>query len=165
MGETVGRRFFRRGPAEILLAAEALLLLTFFRVCLVLVPVYTIIRTITRGPAVEQASGDPVDEENETAGKSDAQLAAEAPSVEIARRVRWAVEAVSRHSPIAFVCFPQTLAGYTMLRRRRVQSTMVYGVARSPVNKLTAHTWLMVGDKVVLGGEGSAQFTPVERWG
>jgi hypothetical protein len=95
---------------------------------------------------------------------SDAERAAEEQTIEIARRVRWAIEAVARHSPIAFVCFPQTLAGYTMLRRRGVQSTMVYGVARSPASRLTAHTWLMVGDKVVLGGEGSAQFTPVERW-
>ncbi len=158
MGGTVRRRFFRRGPVEILLAAEALALLVFFRVCLVVVPVYWIIRTITRGPAVEL----PDDEAPE---QDDAQHAAEALTVETARRVRWAVEAVARHLPIAFVCFPQTLAGYTMLRRRGVSSTMVYGVARSPVNKLTAHTWLMVGDKVVLGGEGSAQFTPVERWG
>jgi hypothetical protein len=148
-----------------LLAAEALLLLTFFRICLVVVPVYRIIRTITRGPVVERASGDTVDDENETAGKNDTERAAESQPDEIALRVRWAVEAVARHSPIAFVCFPQTLAGYTMLRRRGVQSTMVYGVARSPVNKLTAHTWLMVGDRVVLGGEGSAQYTPVERWG
>jgi hypothetical protein len=114
---------------------------------------------------VERASGDTVDDENETAEKNDAQRAAEEHSIEIARRVRWAVEAVARHSPIAFVCFPQTLAGYTMLRRRGVPSTMVYGVARSAAGKLTAHTWLLVGDRVVLGGEGSVQFTPVERWG
>jgi hypothetical protein len=147
-------RIVRRRPAELLLAVEALLLLVFFRVCLVVVPVHRIILTITRGPAVK-------DTDEETAAKNDAERTAE----EIARRVRWAVEAIARHSPIAFVCFPQTLAGYTMLRRRGVASTMVYGVARSPVNKLTAHTWLMMGDRVVLGGEGSAQFTPVERWG
>jgi hypothetical protein len=147
-------RIVRRRPSELLLAAEALLLLVFFRVCLVVVPVHRIILTITRGPAVKDA-------DEETAAKNDAERTAE----EIARRVRWAVEAIARHSPIAFVCFPQTLAGYTMLRRRGVASTMVYGVARSPVNKLTAHTWLMMGDRVVLGGEGSAQFTPVERWG
>ena len=147
-------RIVRRRPSELLLAAEALLLLVFFRVCLVVVPVHRIILTITRGPAVKDA-------DEETAAKNDAERTAE----EIARRVRWAVEAIARHSPIAFVCFPQTLAGYTMLRRRGVPSTMVYGVARSPASKLMAHTWLMVGDRVVLGGEGSAQFTPVERWG
>ena len=148
-----------------LLAAEALALLVFFRVCLVVVPVHRIILTITRGPAGAETGGEAATGESEAGAKSDGERTVEAQTVEIARRVRWAVEAVARHSPIAFVCFPQTLAGYTMLRRRGVPSTMVYGVARSATGKLMAHTWLVVGDRVVLGGEGSAQFTPVERWG
>ena len=159
-------KIVRRRRAELLMAAEALALLVFFRVCLVAVPVHRIILTITRGAepngdAGAGTSGDAGADESEISAKRDAERAAE----EIARRVRWAVEAIARHSPIAFVCFPQTLAGYTMLRRRGVASTMVYGVARATDGKLMAHTWLVVGDRVVLGGEGSAQFTPVERWG
>jgi hypothetical protein len=169
MDGTVRRRFYRRSPAEWLLAVEALLLLAFFRVCLVVVPVHRIILTITRGPAVDR-TGDEADSEaaaRERGAATDEMReknTAESAAAEIARRVRWAVSAVARHSPAAFVCFPQTLAGYTMLRRRGVRSTMVYGVARAADGKLIAHTWLVVGDKVVLGGEGSAQFTPVERW-
>jgi len=48
MGGTVRRRIYRHSPAEWLLAAEALLLLAFFRVCLVVVPVHRIILTIAR---------------------------------------------------------------------------------------------------------------------
>jgi len=151
-------KFVRRSPSELLLAAEALLLLAFFRACLLVFPVYRIIRAITRSPAVEHGNEEAL---TRYGVERDAAMQAD----EVALRVRWAVEAIARHSPIAIVCFPQTLAGYTMLRRRGVQSTVVYGVARSPVNKLTAHTWLMMGSRVVLGGEGSAQFTPVERWG
>jgi hypothetical protein len=170
MGGTVRRRIYRRSPAEWLLAAEALLLLAFFRVCLVVVPVHRIVLTIARGPAAER-TGDEADSEvaarerRAATDKMREKKTAQCAAAEIARRVRWAVEAVARHSPIAFVCFPQTLAGYTMLRRRGVRSTMVYGVARAADGKLIAHTWLVVGDRVVLGGEGSAQFTPVERWG
>ena len=51
-----------------------------------------------------------------------------------------------------------------MLRRRNVPGTMVYGVTRSPGGDLIAHTWLTVGDRIVLGGEGSGAFTPVDRW-
>jgi hypothetical protein len=51
-----------------------------------------------------------------------------------------------------------------MLRRRGVARTMVYGVARSPQGELIAHTWLLVGDRSVVGGEGSAGFAEVERW-
>ncbi len=65
---------------------------------------------------------------------------------------------------VEFVCFPQTLAAYTLLRRRGVTSTMVYGVARSPERELIAHTWLQVGDKIVTGGDSAVKFTPVERW-
>jgi hypothetical protein len=83
----------------------------------------------------------------------------------IAVRVRWAVEAVVRHSAVRFVCFPQTLAGYAMLRQRGVASTMVYGVARSATGELLAHTWLMLGEQSVLGGEAAGEFTEVERWG
>jgi len=65
---------------------------------------------------------------------------------------------------VEFVCFPQALAGYTMLRWRGVKSTVVYGVARSPEGELLAHTWLTVGERIVVGGEAAGEFTAVERW-
>ncbi|MDP9049688.1 MAG: lasso peptide biosynthesis B2 protein [Acidobacteriota bacterium] len=139
----------RRGPADLLLALEALVLLVFFRICLAIVPVRKIIRAITPGGAVASA------EERGTASGSD---------LEVARRVEWAVSAAARHSFVEFVCFPQTLAGYVLLRWRRVPSTMVYGVARSPEGELLAHTWLEVGEKIVTGGDVSGEFTPVEQW-
>ena len=147
---TLLAKIARRGPADLLLAAEALLLLAFFRACLALVPVRKIIGMVTRSH---------VDVKDDGAAGAESEE-----SLVIARRVQWAVSAVVRHSPVEFVCFPQTLAGYTMLRWRGVQSTMVYGVARSPAGELKAHTWLDVGDRNVLGGEGSGGFTPVERW-
>ncbi len=145
---TLLSKIARRWPADLLLAAEAFVLLTVFRVCLALMPVRRIIRFITRGHEVAALA--------ESAGGEAA--------VSIAIRVRWAVEAVSRNSAAKFVCFPQTLAGYTMLRMRGVASTMVYGVARSAEGELIAHTWLTVGDRVVVGGEGSGAFAPLERW-
>lgn len=141
-------KIVRRKPADLLLAAEALVLLAVFRVCLALVPVRRIIRGLTHGQAGEAAKD---------ATASEAAWSA-------ARRVRWAVSAAARHSAVEFVCFPQTLAGYTMLRRRGVASTMVYGVMRSPEGALLAHTWLTVGGTIVLGGEGGEGFTAVERW-
>jgi hypothetical protein len=138
----------RRNPTDLLLAAEALLLLTIYRICLALIPVRTILRTITRNRAADPTPQSPPAE----------------PILTQALRIRWAVEAVTRNATTPFVCFPQTLAGYTMLRLRRIPSTMVYGVAHTPEGTLIAHTWLTVGDRVVLGGEGSAAFTPLDRW-
>jgi hypothetical protein len=83
-----------RRAGEWAMAAEALALLVVFRVGLAVMPVKRIIGWMTRG------SGDP------GVGVYDAA------SLEVAGRVRWAVEAVARHSWVEFVCFPQTLAGY-----------------------------------------------------
>jgi hypothetical protein len=136
----VGRR--RRGWKQWLLAAEALLLLTIFRIALATLPLRWILRMTTRGIVAESQ------EHDET----------------IALEVRWAVEAVVRHAPLKFVCFPQALAGYTMLRWRGVQSEIVYGVMRSASGELLTHTWLDVGEKTVLGGKGAGEFTAVDRW-
>jgi hypothetical protein len=134
----------RRNPSDLLLIIEAWSLLASFRICLAFVPVRRIIGSITRKSFSGQV------------------LAAD--RTEVARRVQWAVSAAARHSVVEFMCFPQALAGYMMLRRRRVPSTLVYGVARSPAGELLAHTWLMVGEDTILGGEAAKDFTPIERW-
>jgi hypothetical protein len=143
------RNATRRPARDLLLAAEALCLLGLFRIALALVPVRRILRAITH-VQLPPSQAPPIPHS--------------ATDLEAALRVRWAVEAVTRNSAARFVCFPQTLAGYTMLRRRGVSSAMVYGVARSPAGDLIAHTWLTLGDRILLGGEGSAAFTPLDRW-
>lgn len=147
---TLLAKIVRRRPGDLLLAVEALVLLAIFRVCLALVPVRRIIRAVTH-KRTETSNG-----VRESAATESA--------IDFARRVRWAVSAIARHSAVEFVCFPQALAGYTMLRLRRVPSTMVYGVTRSAEGELIAHTWLTVGDRIVLGGEASGGFTAIERW-
>jgi hypothetical protein len=137
-----------RRPADIFLATEAFFFLAIFRIALAIFPVRRILRAITHSQTIEPLPETTPDES----------------TLALALRVRWAVEAITRNSAGRFVCFPQTLAGYTMLRRRHVPSTMVYGIARSPEGELIAHTWLTVGDRIVLGGEGSSAFSPVDRW-
>lgn len=137
----------RRGPGDLLLAAEALVLLAVFRMALAFVPIRTILGRLTRKGESQASRCNPTSQQMLTA-----------------RRVQWAVTAAARRSPVEFVCFPQALAGYWMLRRRGVAATLVYGVARSETQELQAHTWLMVGETIVLGGEAAAKFTPVERW-
>ena len=131
------------------MAAESLVLLAAFRIALAIWPVRRIMSAVSgRGSGSRSESvADPAEQ-----------------SRVIARRVEWAVRAAARHSPVEFVCFPQALAGYAMLRRRRIPSTLVYGVARSESGELLAHTWLTVGEDVVLGGEVAAEFTAIERW-
>jgi hypothetical protein len=148
---TLPLKLAHRTVADFCLAAEALLLLTLFRACLTLFPVRHIVGAITANrSATVNAS---------------ATAMQEATAIDRALRVRWAIEAVTRNSIARFVCLPQALAGYTMLRLRRIPGTMVFGVARSPAGQLIAHTWLLtLGERIVLGGNGSAAFTPVSRW-
>ena len=72
--------------------------------------------------------------------------------------VRWAVLAVSRSSPIRFVCFPQCLAASWLLARRGIPSTLHYGAARLE-GRLAAHTWLEAGGSIVIGGEAASEFS------
>src|SRR5579859_2759235 len=133
------RRLRQLAPADIALAVEAACMLTFFRAALNLLPTQRLTgwmdhydrRRPSISPAIESRTID---------------------------RVQWAIDAVARHSPLSFVCFPRSLAAYFMLRRRHIVSKLFYGVARE-ADQLTAHTWVKVGDYTVVGGEVEAQFT------
>jgi Uncharacterised nucleotidyltransferase/Transglutaminase-like superfamily len=128
-----------RPPADIGLAIEAGCMLTFFRIALSFLPVQKLIAWMSR-PDPGQIS-------------MTQEMAAHT-----LRRIEWSIEAVVRHAPLTFVCFPQCLAAYFMLRRRHIASKLFYGVARE-ANQLKAHTWVKVGDRTVVGGDVESHFT------
>jgi hypothetical protein len=133
------RRIKRLSRADIALAAEAACMLTFFRAALNFLPTQRLTMWMDRydrgQPSISPAMA------GETIG-----------------RVQWSIDAVARHAPLTFVCFPRSLAAYFMLRRRHIVSKLFYGVARE-ADQLTAHTWVKVGDWTVVGGEAESQFT------
>lgn len=135
-------RILHTPPADLLLLAEAFLLLTAAWLALKRVPLSRLARWL-RSPA-----------------PSFRMSAAEQTAI----RVRWAILAVARRLPGTFVCFPQSLAAYAMLRRRGIPSVLCYGVNRSPANELRAHTWLKVGELTVVGGEAAPEFTMVSTF-
>jgi hypothetical protein len=126
-------------PADIALAVEAACMLTFFRAALSFVPTQRLTawmgRYDHRRPSIPPAKASRTID-----------------------RVQWSIDAVVRHAPLTFVCFPRSLAAYFMLRRRHIVSKLFYGVARK-ADQLTAHTWVKVGDCTVVGGEVESQFT------
>jgi hypothetical protein len=132
-------RFFGLAPADAALLLEAALSLTFFRIALRFIAFQRLAAWMGRHSS---GPGLPPGEEMRRA----------------IRRVEWAVEAVARHAPFTFVCFPQSLAVYFMLRRRYVASKLFYGVAREN-QVLKAHTWIKVGERTVVGGEAESRFT------
>jgi len=64
----------------------------------------------------------------------------------------WAVQAAACRTPWLSTCLVQSLAGYAILRRRRVPSVVYLGVAKDAGGKLIAHSWLRCGDHIVTGG-------------
>jgi hypothetical protein len=133
------RRLKRLAPADIALAAEAACMLTFFRAALNFLPTQRLTMWMDRYDR-KRPSISPV-MAGETIG-----------------RVQWSIDAVARHAPLTFVCFPRSLTAYFMLRRRNIVSKLFYGVARE-ADQLTAHTWVKVGDRTVVGGDAESQFT------
>ena len=133
------RRMMQLAPADIALAAEAACMLTFFRAALNFLPTQRLTAWMGRP-----------DQRRASAFSSDCH--ADHSSGE------WSIDAVVRHAPLTFVCFPQCLAVYFMLRRRHIASKLFYGVARD-AGQLKAHTWVKVGDRTVVGGEVESHFT------
>ena len=132
-------RLARLAPADLALLAEAGMMLTFFRVALRFFSVQRLTSWMGKGEPAHPVARDEG-------------------ALRTIRRVEWAVGATVRHSPLTFVCFPQSLAAYFMLRRRHIHSKMFYGVTREE-QQLKAHTWIKVGDRTVVGGEAESLFT------
>jgi hypothetical protein len=133
------RRIARTPPVDLALAVEAGFMLTFFRVALSFLPMQKLTTWMSGADFAEPSLS-------------------ERRKAQILRRVEWSIDAVVRHAPLKFVCFPQSLAAYFMLRRRHIASRLFYGVTRDE-EQLKAHTWVKVGDRTIAGGDVESQFT------
>ncbi len=131
------RRMMELPAADIALAFEAACMLTFFRIALNFLPVQRLTAWM---------------------GKAQQSSLAQREPAQTLRRIEWSIDAVVRHLPVTFVCFPQCLAAYFMLRRRHIASKLFYGVTRD-ADQLKAHTWVKVGDRTVVGGDLESRFT------
>jgi hypothetical protein len=137
----------RRAAREVPLLAEVTLLLVAARL-LVLVPFRRYRRLAGRPAAAVPADCGAVPAEG----------------MAIARRVRWAIDAVSRRLPVVRVCLPQALAATWCLRRRGVASVLHLGVVRRPDGCIGGHAWLMCGSVVVTGAAARARATPMAAY-
>jgi hypothetical protein len=70
--------------------------------------------------------------------------------------VSWAVQTVDWFMPWKNKCFATAMAAKTMLRFRRIRSTLYLGVKKDLPDEIQAHAWLRCGDVIVTGGDGKA---------
>jgi hypothetical protein len=75
----------------------------------------------------------------------------------------WAVRAVSRRVPGA-TCLTQALAAQVLLSRAGHSSRVEIGVAKDEKHQFQAHAWLVLGDRVLIGGAGLERYTPLVAW-
>ncbi|MEN3357650.1 MAG: hypothetical protein V7637_1632 [Mycobacteriales bacterium] len=75
-------------------------------------------------------------------------------------RIGSAVAVAARRLPWRPTCLRQAVAAGRMLRRRGIRGQIHLGVATEP-GALSAHAWVTVGGRTVLGGRGAGRYTPV----
>lgn len=75
-------------------------------------------------------------------------------ALEVGRAVRRANDRVPRAT-----CLTAAVAGWVMLRRRRIPATLHLG-ARSDGGAMRAHAWLTTGSNPVVGAETAADYAP-----
>ena len=78
--------------------------------------------------------------------------------------IAWAIEKVGSHPRIGALCLPRAVAAHAMLRRRGIVSRLCLGVAPH-ANGVTAHAWIEVGGKRIVGGGEATGFTPLAAFG
>jgi len=81
-----------------------------------------------------------------------------------ARRIRWAVVIISRHTIWHSSCLVQAIAAQLMLKRRRIPSTLYLGVAKNDDQDLIAHAWVRSGHAILTGAPDHGQFTVVSTF-
>lgn len=122
-----------------LLLAEASILLAAARLSIALLPFDRVASLCGLSPA------DPVPETG--------------PASPRAERVGWAVRAMSSRTPWSNPCLTQALAGFLMLRRRRLPGVICLGVEKR--NTVRAHAWLRSGDAILTGEAGRLGHVPI----
>lgn len=125
-----------------LVAAEAVVLLALTRMALAALPFTVVRRGLESYARVFARRGE---------GRGD--------DVELVRR---AMDAVGRRSPDSS-CLPEALAGWALLRRRRLPATLHLGVRRpGRARAIDAHAWVESSGRVIVGAvEDLSDYRPL----
>jgi hypothetical protein len=82
-------------------------------------------------------------------------------NLKLLKTVGTAISRASRYVPWRCKCYEQAISAKVILRGYGLETTLYYGVAKDPDNKLIAHAWVRCGDYIVTGRPGMKRFTVV----
>ncbi len=137
-------KFFRLSLSERLLILEAAFLLGLARLAVIVLPFRWIARVLKRQNNICAVG--------ETADQS---------VLLIQRRVSWAIRRTGVYTPWRSNCLAKAIAGRFMLRRRRIPSTIYFGMAKDDAGQFQAHAWLSCGETSLIGGAEAERFAVV----
>lgn len=80
------------------------------------------------------------------------------PEVEKVYRAIWLT---SRHTPWLSNCLAKAVAARLMLRRRRINSTLYFGMAKTDAGEFEAHAWLSSAGKILKSGDDPDRYAVV----
>lgn len=75
--------------------------------------------------------------------------------------IGWAVGTLGRRLPWMGQCLVQAVAATWMLRRRRIPSTIYFGLSKDSGGQLGAHAWIRCGAEILTGDKGREDFRVV----
>lgn len=76
----------------------------------------------------------------------------------LATPIGWSVCELGKRLPWMSQCLVQAVAVTWMLQRRRIPSTLYFGLAKDPDKQLKAHAWVRCGTLVLTGAGGLDQY-------
>ncbi|GAB5522878.1 MAG: hypothetical protein Roseis2KO_07500 [Roseivirga sp.] len=79
-------------------------------------------------------------------------------------RLASAILAVSKYTFWKSNCFPQALCAHWILKRSRKAHTIYFGIKRDEPDKMEAHAWLRVGNRIVTGIKGHKEYTVLGKF-
>ena len=80
-----------------------------------------------------------------------------------AERVALLIEGAARRLPWQSTCLIKALAGWQLLRQQGLNARIQLGVQHHAETGLGAHAWLVLGDRVLLGGKEASGFSEITR--
>jgi hypothetical protein len=87
------------------------------------------------------------------------------PDPELLRRIGYAVRAAAGNVPWRSDCFPQSIAGWMLLKHHGYKGTIHLGVDKKGDDNLVGHAWLTCSGTVVTGGEDLDRYAEIHRLG
>lgn len=85
--------------------------------------------------------------------------------LEVIKTVKSAINMAIRNVPWRSVCLDQAIAAKWMLKRRKINSALYFGVLpnekREPSRPIDAHAWLMASKSVIVTGNTSTNFSVI----